>query len=417
MPASYCVLKSKVIRKTMRQLIQSMRARVALTIACVGLGAAALLAGCGGGGGGGGQAAPGTLNVMLTDSPACGYDHVYITVDHVEISSDGNSWTTIPVSTSLGRIELLNLTNGALLSLGEAPLSAGTYQQVRLVLAANGSAPPWANSVVLTGTATETALKTPSAQESGYKIIGPFTVQSGTLADLVLDFNACKSIVVAGNSGKYLLKPVVTAIAEVVSGSISGTTIPSSHVYAEQQSSAGPVIVTGTVADPTTGAFTLSPILESSAGGYVDVVIVPPLPTPTPGTGYATYIVQNVPVSAGSTTSIGTLTGLAVSTINTASGTVTVSGAPGAANLVADRAVTVRTYEIESAATTTGPYSIALAASGPYVKTYGAALFTKDVTDAGMYSITATDAAGTSSTQPANVSAISVVLPDFTLVP
>ncbi|MDE2260301.1 MAG: DUF4382 domain-containing protein, partial [Betaproteobacteria bacterium] len=228
------------------------------------------LAGCGGGGSGG--ASSGTLDMLLTDSPACGYDHVYITVDHVEISSDGNTWTTLAVNSTLGRIDLLNLTNGTLLSLGQAPLMAGTYQQVRLVLKANGSSAPWNNALVLTGSASETALKTPSGQQSGYKIIGPFTVQAGTLADLVLDFNACKSIVVAGASGQYLLKPVVTAIAQVVSGSISGTTLAGSQVYAEQQSSTGPVIVTGTVADATTGAFTLSPILESSAGGTVDVV-------------------------------------------------------------------------------------------------------------------------------------------------
>jgi uncharacterized protein DUF4382 len=403
----------------MRQLIRCMHSRTALTLACAGLGASVVLAGCGGGSGGG--TGTGTAHVMLADSPACGYDHVYVTVDHVEISSDGNSWTTIPVSASLGRIDLLNLTNGALLSLGEAPLSAGTYQQVRLVLKANGNAAPWANSVVLTGSATETALKTPSGQQSGYKIIGPFTVQGGTLADLVLDFNACKSIVVAGASGQYLLKPVVTAIAEVVSGSISGTTTPSSRVYAEQQSNTGPVVVTGTVADPTTGAFTLSPILQSSAGGNVDVVIVPP--APTSGTaGNATNIVQDVPVFAGGTTSIDTVSPHAT-TINTASGTVNVSGSPGAANLVADQTVTstTRTYEIASTATTTGPYSIPLAASGPWLGTYSTPLpitFTQDTatTDAGIYSITATDAAGTSSTQSANVSAVPVTV-NFTLAP
>jgi len=324
------------------------------------------------------------------------------------------------VSTSLGRIDLLNLTNGALLSLGEAPLSAGTYQQVRLVLAANGSAPPWANSVVLTSTATETALKTPSGQQSGYKIIGPFTVQAGTLVDLVLDFNACKSIVVAGASGKYLLKPVVTAIAEAVSGSISGTTMPNSRVYAEQQSSTGPVIVAGTVADSTTGAFILSTILESSAGGDVDVVIVPPAPTTEPG--QATYIVQDVPVSPGGTTSIGTINPLAASTINAASGTVTVSGLPGAANLVADQTVTsmVRAYEITSTLTTTGSYSMPLAASGPWLGTYSGILpitFNHDIStrDAGIYSITATDSTGTSMTTqpPINVSTASQTSVNF----
>lgn len=393
-----------------------------LTWLAASLFAVLLMFGCGGGGGGGGTST-GTVNVSLTDSPACGYDHVYVTVDHVEMSSDnGSSWTTIPVSSSVNQpIDLLNLSNGALLSLGQAPLAAGTYQQVRLVLKANGNSAPWANSLVLTGTTTPIPLTTPSAQQSGYKIVGPFTVKAGTLADLVLDFNACKSIVVAGNSNKYLMKPVVKAVAMVVSGSISGTTTPSAQVYAEQQSSTGPVIVIGTVADSTTGAFTLSPILESSTGGTVDVVIVPP--APTSGTaGFATDIVQDVPVTAGAATSLGTITPTA-STINAASGSVTVAGSPGAANLVADQTVTstTRTYEIAAAATTTGSYTIPLAASGPWLGAYSATLpitFTQDTAaaDVGIYRITATDAAGTSSAQSANVSAGPATI-DFTLNP
>src|SRR6266446_1892902 len=212
-------------------------------LACVATVAAGLLAGCGGGGG----TSTGTANVLLTDSPSCGYDHVYVAVDHVEISSDGNSWTSVPVSASLGRIDLLSLNNGTLISLGQTPLTAGT------------------------------------------------------MADLVLDFNACKSIVVAGASRKYLLKPVVSAVAELVAGKITGTTVAGSHVYAEQQSTSGPVVVTGTVADATTGAFTLWPLQQSTVAGPVDVVIVPP--PPSSGTaGYASYIVQNVPVTAGATT-------------------------------------------------------------------------------------------------------------------
>jgi hypothetical protein len=222
----------------MRQIIRSFSCALPV-LACIATVAAGLLSGCGGGGGGGGGTSTGTANVMLTDSPSCGYDHVYVTVDHVEISSDGSSWTSIPVSASLGRIDLLSLNNGTLISLGQAPLIAGTYEQVRLVLAANGNTAPNANSVVLTGSATEIALTTPSGQQSGYKIVGPFTIAAGTMADLVLDFNACKSIVVAGASGKYLLKPVVSAVAELVAGKITGTTVAGSHVYAEQQSTSG----------------------------------------------------------------------------------------------------------------------------------------------------------------------------------
>lgn len=380
-------------------------------LACVAIVAAALLAGCGGSGGG---TSTGTANVMLADSPSCGYDHVYVTPDRIEISSDGNSWTTIPVNSGVGRIDLLNLNNGTLISLGQTPLTAGTYEQVRLVLAANGNSPPWANSVVLTGTIAEIALKTPSGQQSGYKIVGPFTVPAGSMADLVLDFNACKSIVVAGASGQYLLKPVVTAIAELVAGKISGTTAPGSHVYAEQQANAGPVIVTGAVADPTTGAFTLWPLQQSITAGPVDVVIVPPPPA-SGSSGSGTYIVQDVPVSAGSTTSLGTLSPLAAAQIYAASGTVTVAGSAGAANLTVDQMVTstsvtpsMRTYEVASEETTTGTYSFPLAASGPWVGTYSTSTISFNsglaTPGPGIYSITATDAAGTSLTQSANVS-------------
>src|SRR3546814_6108343 len=74
----------------------------------------------------------------------------------------------------------------------------GTYQQVRLILAPNvDGAATLNNSVVPSGQTTEVALKTPSAVQTGIKVNtrAPFTVEPGTLVDLVLDFNACKSVV------------------------------------------------------------------------------------------------------------------------------------------------------------------------------------------------------------------------------
>lgn len=45
------------------------------------------LAACGGGGGDGGSAATGTLHVQMTDSPSCGFDHVYVTVSKVRVNT------------------------------------------------------------------------------------------------------------------------------------------------------------------------------------------------------------------------------------------------------------------------------------------------------------------------------------------
>ena len=398
-------------------MTRQIRNRLLFAMMIVG---ALLLPACGGGGGSAGM---GSVNVRLTDAPACGYDHVYVTVDHVALSSDGNSWTTVPVSPSVTQpIDLLDLTNGVMLTLGQAPLPAGTYQQVRLVLKANSGSAPFANSLVLTGSPNQIALDTPSAQQSGYKILGPITVQAGTASDLVLDFNACRSIVVAGASGKYLLKPVVRATAQAVSGTISGFALPGSQVsaYAEPAGT----FITGTVvpAGNPSARFNLGSILQTSAtpGSSVDVVIVPP-----PASGQGSIVIQGIPVTASNTTWISPSDGTSyfnatpstVSGINAVSGTVTVAGLPGAANLVANQTVTgsARTYEMAAttSAPVTGTYSLLLAASGPWLGTYSGVVTTTPIpltqdtatTDAGIYSIVASDALSTSAPQTANVSA------------
>ena len=65
-------------------------------------------------------------------------------------------------------------------------------------------------------------LTTPSAQQSGLKLNAkPFDVAEGQTVELVLDFDAARSVVRAGNSGKYLLKPVITVIAVLDAGHIA----------------------------------------------------------------------------------------------------------------------------------------------------------------------------------------------------
>src|SRR3546814_17247442 len=98
-----------------------------------------LLAACGGGGSSNDK---GTGQVSLTDAPACGYDHVFVTVSKVSINSstDGSgNWVDTDLAAPQ-KIDLLDLTNGALESTGKAALSAGTYHQARLILAPNAAA-------------------------------------------------------------------------------------------------------------------------------------------------------------------------------------------------------------------------------------------------------------------------------------
>jgi hypothetical protein len=200
--------------------------KTGIKAALLAVAASAALVACGGGGDGGVAPAPasGTLRVALTDAPNCrvgndDLEKVFVTVERVRVhqSSDAepsnSGWTDVNINPAK-KINLLDLTNGRLEELGATPIPAGNYTQVRLVLSANQGTVP-ANSLVLAGQGVEIPLRTPSAAQSGLKIIRPFTVQPNTLVDLVIDFDACRSIVALGNGG-YLLKPVLAATLKLV---------------------------------------------------------------------------------------------------------------------------------------------------------------------------------------------------------
>jgi hypothetical protein len=174
------------------------------------------LAACGGGGSGG----TGTMKLSLTDAPACQeLEEVNVTVQRVLVhksSTAGDSdagWVTVADLGAGRRINLRTLTNGVLDELGQANLDAGRYTQLRLVLAENDGTAPLENSIERVGGGGEIALDTPSAQQSGLKLNNlNLTVAADQVADVVLDFDACKSVVKRGNSGQYNLKPVITVI-------------------------------------------------------------------------------------------------------------------------------------------------------------------------------------------------------------
>jgi hypothetical protein len=239
--------------------------------ACAALmvGSAALLAACGGGGGSDDNGV-GTLSVRLTDGQSCSYGAVFVSVEQVRVhrnanaAEDADGWEELDLSPAR-RVDLMTLRNGAFQELGTLPLDAGDYSQVRLVLADNAGGPPFANQLTLED-GTELALTTPSAQQSGLKLNVQMSIEAGETAELVLDFDPCKSVVKAGNSGMYLLKPVITAYFEEVSA-IAGTVIEGAVVSAQVDGET----VKSTVADAD-GGFVLWPML---AGTY-DVVVTEP---------------------------------------------------------------------------------------------------------------------------------------------
>jgi hypothetical protein len=380
-------------------------ARVLGWIASVG--AVAVLAACGGGGGG--TTADGSLRVALTDAPSCGYDHVYVTIQKVSVNqsstaSDTDSgWTDLTLSPPR-QVDLLALTNGVLEELGTMPLQAGQYSQIRLVLAANSGtgSSALANAVQPTGGAL-TALSTPSGQQSGLKLQAHFTVEPGQMADVVLDFDACASIVKAGNSGQYILKPVISVVERLVSGlqGFVATTLASASTTVSAQQNGATVRATS---PDSTGKFTI-PYL---APGTYTVVVT--------SDGHATGVVTSVPVGTTTTVINGTATAIVtpVSAMADVTGGVTaVSGASSVAVTDASaRALQALTggptIEVakQPADATLGTYRFHLPVAAPVKAAYATTglTFAADTALAGKYTIEIQAPGRTTQTKPADIS-------------
>jgi len=153
------------------------------------------------------------IKVSLVDAPA-DYESVLIDVADVQINSDG--WQSLD-NVEKKVYDLLKLTNGEEALLGEIELPEGELNEVRLVLGEN-------NQLGLNGELLD--LDTPSASQSGLKIKVNAMLEAGVTYKLVLDFDAAKSIVKAGNSGKFNLKPVIRAEMEAQTGAIKGMVKP-----------------------------------------------------------------------------------------------------------------------------------------------------------------------------------------------
>lgn len=136
--------------------------------------------------------------MSLTDDPAA-YDQVNVEVIEIEVHTDADGWTTVPVTDSIYNLLAFQGNNAAFLA--NAVLPSGTLSQVRLILGTH-------NTVVI-GTNTYPLLLS-SQDETGLKININKNLVGGVTYDLLIDFDAGQSVVEEGN-GSYRLKPVLTA--------------------------------------------------------------------------------------------------------------------------------------------------------------------------------------------------------------
>lgn len=220
------------------------------------------------------------------------YQHVWVTVSDVQAHVGKSGWVSLTPGLAMApmQVDLLNATSTDcfLASLGyTSGLPVGRYQQIRIILWDNvgpgnghgrgkgkgkgkggsGSVTPPANNYcssvgtydcvqladgsvapLFVNAETHTGLRIPPGQIER----GGLDVHTGEVLDLDLDFDVCSSVVEAGHSGKFILKPALThgeadvsplLNGTIVVGSSSGETVTpntsspvaGANVYLEQQ--------------------------------------------------------------------------------------------------------------------------------------------------------------------------------------
>ena len=161
-----------------------------------------------------------SVAILLTDAPG-DYDQVLVEIEDVMIKTstegpDEEGWESLEDFTPV-TVDLLELTGGVTELLVDTELPAGFLHQIRLVLGDN-------NQIVLEGAANPLVLKTPSAQQSGLKVMIDEDLEADTQYTFILDFDVEKSVVNTGNEG-YILKPVIRGSLLENTGGIEGVVV------------------------------------------------------------------------------------------------------------------------------------------------------------------------------------------------
>lgn len=273
------------------------------------------LPGCGGGGGSG-SSGTGTLQVGLTDKQSDSFQQVVVAIKEIRVVPAGRENAAdndagLPVIATFSTphsVDILTLRFQQDI-LGSIVLPAGSYSQVRLILAPNpnGQGNDPVNYLTLkSDPLTKIPLTTPSGQQSGLKVLGRFEVKPGIINAILLDFDPNTAIVARGN-GAFNLKPTGIRIVQPAGplasfGSLSGTVIATFKDFSSATVSVVPqggssAVASGTVFSNFSGSSWQGPFAAFVPGGSYRVHVQ--------SRGFAPYSSSLQTVTSGADTPVG----------------------------------------------------------------------------------------------------------------
>jgi len=141
----------------------------------------------------------GVFQLVLKDKPVDNAKNIYVTVDEIRVHKAPGNF--IVVSEDVQEFDLLELKNNPQ-KIVEADLEAGHYNQIRMSIVSGRII------VDEEGVEAEYELKVPSEE---IKIPVEFRIEESGTVNIILDFDADKSIKVTQNKKKnvYKLRPVI----------------------------------------------------------------------------------------------------------------------------------------------------------------------------------------------------------------
>ena len=221
--------------------------------------------------------ATGRILLRLIDSPAW-FDQEVIVMRRIEIHRTGASaelgWRVI--NGELASYDLLKLINGVSQVIASTEIPEGKYDAIRIIME---------GSHVWIGEKYE-LLNLPNHVAGGFVLQYPITITAGELFELILDFDAYRSIKQTGPE-EYQLDPSIRAQDALLTGSISGSVVAADNTAKAVNSHISTAVggvTASTLTDTTSfGSFILLAIPEGdynlkiapvdSLGGYKDTTI------------------------------------------------------------------------------------------------------------------------------------------------